>query len=218
MKTSVTTPRYRLLGLVSLIMIFLAVSCNKEEAEEVTLQSVDELEIFANQLYLKAEIVGGDEDIAFYIPNDGLIDEYTANEAYFETKSNEPNKLIGCLVNVELTQEQRALAYRTLVSYRTRNHELIKAHREAVAELNQAMRERRLHLMGLVRSGEIDRVEFRRRMAELRERYVNVLKDIKTKHAFEFRRSYRFLLNQLLEILDDEQWNRFVSCMNSRSE
>lgn len=205
-------PRFRSAGIAVLILSMLVVSCNKDEKE--TLQTADALEELANEQYLKAEITNGDDQLPFYIPNDGLIDEYTAKESYFNTKPTlASNKLTGCLVNVNLSEEQRALAHRALVSYRIRNHELIRAHRAAVSELNQAMQQRRQHLMGLLRSGEIDRAEFMKRMADIRQRYSDLLMGIKEKHAFEFRRSYRFLLNQLFEILDEDQWNRFVTCM-----
>jgi len=217
MKITVKYPRFRFLGMATLVMIFLAVSCNREEAEIVTQPNADALEEYANEQYLKAEIVGGDEQSPFYVYNDGLIDEYTASDANLNARSMEaPNKLVNCLLNVNLTEEQRANVRRALVSYQKRNQQLIQQHREAVAELNQAMQQRRLYLMRLFRSGEIDRAEFHKRMSDLREKYTQTLKNIKQEHAFNFRRSYRFMLNNLLEILDDAQWNRFVTCMNAR--
>jgi hypothetical protein len=192
----------------------LIVSCSKEEKFPNGTTDVDNIVEFTDQLYLKTDVTGGDEQTPFSAPNDGLIDEYTANETYFAARNGlVANRLIRCLVNVNLTEEQTFQTRRAVSAFHNRNHELIKKHRAAVAELNQGMQNRREHLIAQLRNGEIDRPTFYRAMANLREKYVTAINEIKQTYANDFSLSFRLLMMHFKDILDENQWQRFATCV-----
>jgi hypothetical protein len=77
------------------------------------------------------------------------------------------------------------------------------------------MNNSRQELVSQLQSGEIDRMEFHRRMNLLRERYQQGIQRIRTSNADAFSRSFNGLMININDILNDRQWAAFTSCMRA---
>lgn len=200
--------------LVFALAIF--VSCNKEKQD--TLQesqiSVEAIVELVNQSYLGSDVIEGDEQTPFFVDNEGLIDEYLATGSSFENQDKSAsNRFIRCLKSVNLNDEQIPQARRALKAYENRNARILQIHREVFAQMHARMEANRQELTRQLRSGEIDRVEFKRKMTQLRAQYQQALMRIKESNASDFSRSFRMLMHNLNNVLTDRQWNAFTGCL-----
>ena len=202
------------------VTIILA-SCNKEHddqdqniPENVATATVNEVVILANQKYLIAEVFGGDEHQSFFIPNEGLIDEYLAREGNTMPDDNAPgNTFINCLSSIRLSEAQIPLVRRALLAYENRNETLLKKHRQELATILTRAEAQRNNLLRQLMAGDINRPEFNRKMTLLRTNLQNALLRLKESNAAEFSHSYRLLMHQLHDILEPRQWNAFTDCL-----
>lgn len=210
--------------LASLLMAVILFACEKEkpavlatpeEEEEAALITVADLVAFAEARYFSGSIDTDEEDGSFVIANEGLIDEYTADERGFGQSRPQHNGLIACLVSVEPDLEQRPLISAALREYRIRNQRIINAYRQQFQNIRQRMEGARRQMYEQFRSGRFDREQYRRQMQMLRERYMEALQDMREAHAEAFSASYELLLEKLQEILSEEQWEAFAECLMS---
>lgn len=199
----------------------IATSCNNEYFDQdqnipengITV-TIDEVVVLANQKYLVAEVFGGDEQQSFYVPNEGLIDEYLAMEEHdIPDDKMLDNSFIRCLMAVGLSDAQIPMVRRSLQAYENRNEALINKHRQELATILTRAENQRSNLLRQLMAGEITRPEFNRKMTLLRTNLQNALLRLKESNASDFSRSYRMLMNQLHEILEPRQWNAFADCL-----
>jgi hypothetical protein len=206
------------LASATLIALAVLISCNKERHETApeTIDTVENLVLLANQAYLSAEIIGGDEQSSFFVSNEGLIDEYLACDTRFGSPEKTfNNRFIGCLRSIGLEEGQIPLTQRALRAYETRNEKIVQRHRQAFVRLHERIEAKRNALLRQLNNGQIDRNEFRRQITQLREQYRQGLRSIKETNADAFSRSYRMMLQQLRNILDEDQWEIFTTCLRS---
>lgn len=202
----------------SVFALAIFVSCNKENQESDSLQrnSIEEIVELTNQRYLESDFTGGDEQSPFFVNNDGLIDEYFLSESLFEGQDKSvSNRFIRCLKSTNMDDEQIPQARRALKTYENRNARILQLHREAFAQMHARIETSRLELIRQLRSGEIDRVEFKRKMHQLRTQFQKALMRIKESNASDFSRSFRMLMQNLREILNERQWNAFTTCLKN---
>lgn len=210
----------RFSGFIIATALILA-SCNKEHDDQAQYTpgnaetaAVDEVVRLANQKYLHTEVSGGDKSQSFYIPNDGLIDEYLARKNHTMPEHKEPgNAFISCLTSTGLSEDQIPLVRRSLLAYENRNNTLIERHRQELATILTRAEAQRSNLLRQFLAGDIDRPEFHRRMALLRTNLQNALRQLKESNASEFSRSYRLLIQHLHDILEPRQWHSFTDCL-----
>lgn len=220
MKTLVIPQKIKFIGIFSIMLAFFA-ACTEEPIndlaqEEADLQTIETIVEKTTQLYLSSEVTGGDENTALTVENDGLIDEYvTAPEDLEPQHPIRSNRFMGCLKPTNLTDEQKPLVRRAVMAFQMRNKAIIMQQRLAVAELHNAKEQSRQLYISQLRSGEITRIEFENKMAELRQRFVEALLNIKKPRAAEFAPSFRMLLKNLNEILDSSQWQQFADCLKA---
>ncbi len=170
----------------------------------------------ANQKYLSVEVGMGSIDGAFFVPNDGLIDEYTASERDFVSADKQNgNSFVACLRSTELEQEQRQRVRRLMLNYQQRNERIIANHRMLVRQLHERMQTARRTLYLQYRNDHITEDELRARLAAMREHYQDGLQRIRTSNAEAFSRSYAFLLERLQDVLTEEQWEVLAACLDS---
>jgi hypothetical protein len=199
----------------SVFALAIFVSCNKEkqdtEQQQISVEAIVEL---VNQSYLGSDVIEGDEQTPFFVDNEGLIDEYLATEGSFENQDKSvSNRFIRCLKSVNLDDEQIPQARRALKAYENRNARILQMHREVFAQMHARMEASRQELIRELRSGEIDRVEFKRKMTQLRNQYQQALRRIKESNASDFSRSFRMLMHNLNKVLTERQWNAFTGCL-----
>ncbi len=187
----------------------------EEEQAEIVLTSIGDLVSFAQERYFGGSVQAGQDDETFVISNEGLIDEYTADERGFNENRPRQNSLISCILSVEPDQEQRPLIAQALREYRMRNQRIINLHRQRFHNLSQRMEGARSQLQERFRSGDIDREQYRRQMQMLRERFQEALQNMRAAHAEAFSASYALLLERLQEIFSEEQWEAFAACLMS---
>jgi hypothetical protein len=183
----------------SVFALAVFVSCNKERQDSMQEQqiSVEEIVEIVNQNYLGSDVIEGDEQTPFFVTNEGLIDEYLATERSFENEDKSvSNRFVRCLKSVNLNDEQIPQARRALKAYENRNERIIQKHRQAFAQLQDRIEDNRAELIRQLRSGEIDRVEFKRKMTQLRAQYQQALMRIKESNAADFSSSFRMLMQQ----------------------
>ena len=192
-------------------------ACSKEDSEYQDLNEISEIVQLTHELYLKTEILGGDENTPLYVKNDGLIDEYVVTVDDFDQLKQLPlNRLITCLQGVELREKQIPLVRRAIMAYQYRNENIIARHRRAMYQLNKGMEMRRDYWTAKYRSGEISAREFERIMHNLRIKYHEAVLQLKEKNAQEFRRSFRLLMQNLNRILERSQWHQFSVCLRGQ--
>lgn len=211
----------RLLFLVLVAMAMIAcdqerVEILTEPADEIALPSLSVLVEKANLKYLAGEVEIGGQDGSFVIVNDGLIDEYTANEgAFVSFEKQAGNSFLRCLRSAELEPGQKQRVRRLLNIYETRNERIIGNHRMLARQLHERMETARRTLHMQYRNGRITEDEFSTRLATLRERYQEGMLRIRTANADAFSRSYELFLQQLQNILTKEQWEAFADCVGT---
>jgi hypothetical protein len=205
----------------ALMIAFIAVSCSKDkltdqlrENETTEMMSVAEVVSMVNEQYLQPIESDADENTPFNTENDGLIDIYTATAEDFDSRSID-NKLLRCLASVGLDSDQATQTRRALNAHEQRNEHIIQRHRNAYRQLNARMNNARQELVAQFQNGEIDRMEFHRRMNLLRERYQQGIQRIRSSNAEAFSRSFNGLMLNLQDILNARQWAAFTGCMRS---
>ncbi len=210
--------------LLFLVLVAMAmIACDQERgeiltepADDVALPSLTVLVEKANLKYLAGEVEVGGQDGSFVIVNDGLIDEYTANEgAFVAFEKQAGNSFLRCLRSTELEPEQKQRVRRLLNIYETRNERIIGNHRMLARQLHERMETARRTLHMQYRNGRITEEEFRTRHAAMRERYREGMLRIRTANADAFSRSYAVILQQLQSILTEEQWETFADCVGA---
>lgn len=208
-----------------LVTVMIAmVSCREEKLSELTLDepevpgalTIEEVVELANTRYMNVGIAQGQDDDAFVVPNEGLIDEYTANEAvYLRVQKSDDNSFANCLRSVEPSREQVVMIRRALHAYGNRNERVIANHRSAFRQLNENVRTKRQGLFRRYQAGLITQEAYRTQVQNLRTRFQEALAGIRESHAAAFSRSYDLLLRQLEPVLTEEQWDDFASCVAS---
>lgn len=210
--------KYKLIPISAwmIALLLLSASCSKEKIENQPADSitVDEIVAYANELYLHTDESNADENRAFRTDNDGLVDLYTATLLDFESKSTD-NRLIRCLSNLNLEQEQIRPVRRALKAYEQRNERIIAQHRQAYRQMNARVNQARESLFLQFENGEIDRPELARQLKQLRLQYQHALRELKASNAEAFSRSFRLLMTNLNEILNDRQWAGFTNCLRT---
>ncbi len=210
--------KYKLITISAWMIGFLLISasCSKEKIENQSPDSitVDEIVEFAHQAYMHTAESSADENRAFHTDNDGLIDLYTATLPDFEAKTTE-NRLIRCLSNLNLEQEQNKPVRRALKAYEQRNERIIRQHRQAYRQMNARVNHARENLLTQFETGEIDRPELARQLKQLRLNYQQALRELKASNAEAFSRSFRLLMTHLNDILTERQWAAFTNCLRS---
>ncbi len=200
---------------------FIVLSCNKENDEQaqnipgnVATATVDEAVRLANQKYLVAEVFGGGEHQSFFVPNEGLIDEYLARADNTMPHDIVPgNIFIKCLISIDLSDAQIPIVRRALLAHENRNEMLIERHRQELETILARAEAQRSKLLRQLMAGEISRPEFNRKIALLMTNLQNALLRLKESNAAEFSRSYRMLMNHLHNILEPRQWKVFTDCL-----
>lgn len=201
---------------IALSAIFILVSCSKEKTDEPNIKNLEAIVEKANQDYMATEVGEGDEQNTFSVVGEGLIEEYlTKEDDLTNNESIRHNKLIRCLRSVNPDEAQIPQIRAALRAFEHRNARIIQKHREAFHQLKQRIENQRNELIRQLQNGEIDRPEFRRKMAQLRHQFHNGVQRIKESNAAAFSRSYRMLMQQLNNILDDGQWEAFTDCLRS---
>jgi hypothetical protein len=208
-----------------LVAVMIAmVSCNKEKLAEMTPDepevhgalTLEEVVELANTRYMNVGITEGQDHDAFVVPNDGLIDEYTANEAvYMRVQKSVDNSFASCLRSVEPSREQVVMIRRALNAYGNRNERIIANHRAAFGQLNERVKTTRQGLFRRYQAGLITQEEYRTQVQNLRTRFQEALAGIRESHGAAFSRSYDLLLRQLETVLTEEQWGDFTTCVAS---
>lgn len=209
--------------LLSMVILFTLSACNKEfeeftpEQRGEVMPSLTMLVETANLKYLSGEVEIDNQDVSFFVANDGLIDEYTATERAFTSADKQAvaNSFVACLRSIELDADQRPRVRRLMKLYENRNERIIGNHRMLAHQLRERMETARRTLNMQYRNGRINEDEFRTRIAALRERYQQSLQRIRNSNAEAFSRSYELLLQRLQEILTEEQWEAFADCIGS---
>ncbi len=200
------------------------VSCNKDNLAEMvpdepevrSVLSIDDVVAIANSRYMNIDIIQGQDGDVFVVPNDGLIDEYTANEAsYMRTQKSADNSFAACLRSVEPSREQVVMIRRALNAYGNRNERLIANHRLAYSQLHERMKTTRQGLFRRYQAGLISQEDYRTQVQNLRTRFQEALNGIRESHADAFSRSYELLLKHLETVLTETQWDDFSSCVAS---
>ncbi|MDZ4205333.1 MAG: hypothetical protein U1C46_11020 [Bacteroidales bacterium] len=195
------TKKITIIG-IWLALLAIVLSCNKDRLNSNTDQnpdllatSIKKIVSHANQKYLSVEINVGNESRPYLAVNDGLIDEYIAKEQFLGTESNPSgNRLIACLMVVELNEIQVPHVRRALITFENRNLMIINKHREAFMMLHSKIEARRLELIQLLTNGVISPVEFQRQMFQLRQHFIQGLMKIKKSNAEAFSKSFRILM------------------------
>lgn len=203
-------------------LIIALTACEKERSEVPVPEKADEgvlsVEALVNQAnssYLSGDVRVADEDGSFLLENDGLIDEYLADEEGFSGSRPYRNLFLQCLISVEPDREQRQQAARALQAYSGRNERIIKMHRQSMQTLRQRAEYARRQLHQSFENGDIDREQYRRQMLMLRKRYQEAVHKIRTGNAEAFSRSYALLLRHIKSVLSEEQWEEFAGCLKS---
>ena len=207
---------------ICFIPALLFMACNKDRieveevlaADEVLATKIQVLVERADTRYQSVDVALQESRMAFLLANDGLIDEYTANEREFmATDKRDGNLFLACLRATDPDQAQMREIRYALRMYQARNARIIESHRIQVRQLHQRMEEARKRLYDQLQAGEIDREQARVRLESLREAFMERLKHIRANHAEAFSRSYNHLLEKLKEVLTEEQWEAFAECL-----
>jgi hypothetical protein len=208
---------------VILLSGFMLFSCEKAREDLITdgeesagLLTIKSLVEQANDRYLSGDVLTGQDDISLTTENEGLIDEYIANEEGFSDVRPLRNALLSCLVSVEPDRDQRLQIVRALRAYSMRNQRLIHAHRQTIRNLKERIGNARQDLIDSLEAGEIDRDQYRQKILILRERYQEAINRIRTSNAEAFSRSYKMFLEHLNLVLSQEQWEAFTGCLTSQ--
>jgi hypothetical protein len=203
----------RIIGILMLLTVF--ASCEKSQEEhlieeiDVSLKAMVEL---ANKRFMEGQAVVEADDESLRVANDGLIDEYTADDKTFSDSRSGKNTMMYCLRSVEPDREERQQLSRALRAYSERNQWVISTYRRNVQDLQQKMENARIQLHAKYQDGEIDSEEYRRQMKILRERFAEALKAIRNSYGEAFSRSYTLLLEHFKMILTDEKWRKLTAC------
>jgi DNA anti-recombination protein RmuC len=209
--------------LLSFVILLAISACNKEfeeftpELRDEAVPSLTSLVEIANLKYLSGEVEIDNQDVSFFVANDGLIDEYTATEHAFMSADKQAvaNSFATCLRSIELDPDQKPRVRRLMKLYENRNERIISNHRMLAHQLRDRMETARRTLHMQYRNERITEDEFRTRIAALRERYQQSLQRIRSSNAEAFSRSYELLLQRLQEVLTEEQWEAFSDCISS---
>lgn len=201
--------------IISLLLVL--ASCSKENIEDQPAEdamTVDEIVAFAHQEYLITEEAETDLYEAFPTNSDGLVDFYTATLTDFDSRPAE-NRLLRCLSGLSLEEEQNRPVRRALKAHEQRNERIIAQHRQAYRKMNARVNQARENLLLQFENGEIDRPELARQLKQLRLQYQNALRELKASNAEAFSRSFRMLMTNLKEVLNDRQWAAFTACLRT---
>lgn len=222
MKTSMLNLKFALVlaGLVAFS------SCKKEMVEPILNQSetfttpndaVAQISNEVNAEYLSVDFLGGNENEAFFVTNEGLASAYLLDAASFDASGkSRPNQLIGCLKAQKLSERQIAAIRKALSAYEECKAVSVKRHRAAYAELHQKVEAARKDLTKQLRNNEITKEEFQKSMRALQERFQNAMKQIKANHAEALKACFEKFMAMIKEILTEEQWKGFIGCVSRK--
>lgn len=201
-------------------------SCKKEVVEPLLNQSetfttpqdeVSQISQDVNTEYLSVEMLGGTENEAFFVTNEGLTSIYLLEAGSFDaTERSRPNAFIGCLKAQKLNERQIAAVRKALSAYEDCKAASVKRHRAAYAELHKKMEAARKDLISKLRNNEISKEEFQKAMRALQARFQNAVKEIKANNAKALKDCFEKFLSSLKEILTEDQWKAFIKCVGRK--
>jgi hypothetical protein len=205
---------------VYLVAIFLLTwSC--QEKNEGNPQRIDReidnvVALLADEL-LVVEVQGGDENSSFgfrTLEDGSYLTENNADKGTHEKQVGK-SKLVTCLQNLDLSQEQLADSRNLIlgmVKCRMDAFELLK---EELFDIILAMENQRLSLLEKLLKQEINRDEFKAGLKDVRERFKNEIEDIREKHLEMIKPCLRELVVELREIIGEEKWEDLYACIKS---
>jgi len=216
----------RKFGSMLVIAAFVLTGCRKENVKEFikTQEEQNPEEVVMTEItdltdaeYLAVEIEGGTEGEAFSSPNEGLPEVYLLEENSFDLLGKDGGpKFIRCLKGSDLSKEQVMKVRRALAAFHGCKADAVKRHRGAYSELKAKVDHARKELIAQFRNGKITEKEFKVKMMELRKRFHQGVKNIKTSYAHTLRACYGKFLRQIHGILSDRQWAGFTKCLRNR--
>ncbi len=199
-------------------------SCQQDEVTPELMNEEDmnaEVLAIANKIsesFTQVNISGGDENSSFEVSNEGLPFEFSSIGTFSEEERRPmPGiSMISCITSLNLEDEQMAMVRRSFMGFNGCKLKNMLEYQRTFRGLLQEMERLRKGLVADYRAGELTREELAELLTGLRARFGNELSEVKKAHASEFNTCLRGFIGRANQILSEEQWADFRSCMGSR--
>lgn len=187
-------------------------NCGFEDQNNEVAMSPEEFEAGIMDAFDQMEVLGGEQDIAFFMENEGIptfLEMNPFDAADFSGKADGPCSLTG---KNELNAKQKEALKQAWANYQ-RCKEL---HAAKQRKLYQAIRSKieaqRTLLKRLLDANRITPQEYAKRMAALRDSFKNQMKERGAMHQKAMKECYSIYLKEVSRILTKAQYAIWIRC------
>lgn len=203
----------------ALALVVFACQPDAGDGPELLNQEIEEVVAVIHETFLATELEGGSEEEAFRIDEEDFAGVYSiSRDALEKPAESQVNRrgygMVFCLRNLGLDDDKFRDVRRLFWNFDNCKGEAAKAHQEDLRKLLHRVENARKELVELVRSGELTREEFQRRLFALRNAYNDEFKNLKEKHAEALKPCLRTFIGTLKRQLSEDEWIRFRTCMS----
>lgn len=204
------------------IMVLCIIGCKKDKTVTQPTGSGNtdqpvELSILTdetNASYLDSTSLGGDENLSFYVVNDGLAEAYIIEDADFSGSLRvDDNHIIHCIKECHISDSQEIRIKHSLSNYVACKASSVEKHHNDYKELSTKTENSRKELNNKLKNGTITKSQWEKSMKEVKTHFEHGLSEIKSKYANSLKECYEKFLHSLKETLTEKQWILFSRCI-----
>lgn len=169
----------------------------------------------ADKSYKEMSYQEGDENLSFYVENDGLPEAYTLVETDLDDagyKRGYVKRHFKCLVSLNLSDTQITDLRQIVRDYEDCKFQDLRDHRDTLHSLIRIKESARRDLVDSFRNGNMTKGDFKKAMNDVKKDFHMGIKGIRLNHSQHLRTCYKMFLTELQMILTQQQWDAFLDC------
>lgn len=203
------------LSLLSLFLILsFQFSCvNEEDFDPLEVEAkIEALVSKIHQGFFEFEVKGGTIDEPISLPTEGMDGIYGIRSTELDNLEGEDLSLFNCINNLNPSFLQKVKLRDSSNNFAVCRYATGLAYKEDIHKLLDRVEVERLVYIQQFDNGEITLDELNQELSELRERFSLVYLDIKEFYSDIFKTCLETLVTDIQTILNNQQWQTFVSC------
>ncbi|MCL6258061.1 hypothetical protein M3O96_03115 [Aquiflexum sp. TKW24L] len=205
------------LFLFLLLISGILLSCIKEEPQtpEATADEIDRVVNNIHEGFFVFSIQGGTREQAFSIKNEGMDGIYGVRRAELENLEGENLSLYNCVNTLNPGILQKIKINGASNTFSVCRYAVGLSYIAEIKVLLEKSETERLEIIQRFEQGIITESESDTEMDDLRERFAASYLGIKNFYSNNFRTCLHTLVTEISVILDNDQWQIFIMCIDS---
>lgn len=201
------------LTLLVILPFILYCSCTEEEpelAEDITESVVEKI----HSGFFEFKVLGGTREEAIRLENDGMDGVYGIRLAELEELEGKDLNLFICINDLKIGILQQVRLKDVTNTFSICRYSVGLSYQEEVRSLLDSAELQRLEIISQSDQNLVSETEFNEAMDQLKEEFIDRYLLIKHFYSDHFKPCTETLIGEIYSILNGQQWQALVSCVD----